>query len=209
MNEYVSSVTERGIWAIDVRPEWEAAQYKFGLCPVTRNLIRRFLLLEQEEPNEARSAEVAPSPAGMSSSPGIPEVFLSFASEDLPLAQQVFTFLRRSGRQVFFSHETLNQTNFGDAIDNALAAAKSLVVVGTESERFFKPWVRYEWQSFHNDILSRRKPWETPLITLAAKPADRNALPRPLAFREVVECDPTSPSPAIQRVHSLLARSAQ
>ncbi|MGD0770170.1 MAG: toll/interleukin-1 receptor domain-containing protein [Tepidisphaeraceae bacterium] len=203
VSEYLADVTTREVWETDVRPEWEATTCKYGLCPVTRNLIRRFLLLEQEGSNEARSTDAAPSLAGTPTLPGRQEVFLSFASEALPLAQQLFSFLQDSGRQVFFSDETLHQANFGDAVDNGLKAAKSLVVVGTETEHFFKPWVRYEWQSFHNDILARRKPWETPLVTLAVKP-DRNALPRPLVFREVVPCDPESPVPSFRKVLSML-----
>jgi len=146
--------------------------------------------------------------AGTTAAAGTPEVFLSFASEDLPLAQQVFSFLQNSGRKVFFSSESLRQANFGDAIDDALKSAKSLVVIGTETERFYKPWVRYEWQSFHNDILAGRKPWKTPLVTLAAKP-DHDSLPRPLVFREVVACDPTSPVSSLNKVHDLLGQLPQ
>src|SRR5262249_13567355 len=136
INEYLVDVTERSVWAIDVRPEWDSTPCKFGLCPVTKNLIRRFLLLEHDESVESRSNNPAPTLAGTSTSPGAPEIFLSFASEDLPLADQVFSFLDKAGRKVFFSNETLHQANFGDAVDNALKAAKSLVVVGTETERF-------------------------------------------------------------------------
>ena len=181
VSEYLADVFERRVWAMDVHPEYETTECKFGLCPVTRNLIRRFLLLD-EELGETFASNTAPPDAGSSVSPRKPEVFLSFASEDLPLAQQVFSSLQDSGGHIFFSQEILYQASFGDAIDTALREAKSLVVVGTETEHFFKPWVRYEWQSFHNDILCGRKPWDTPLVTLAVKP-DRDALPRPLVFR--------------------------
>jgi len=206
VNEYLDDVFGRGVWAMDVRPEYEATECKFGLCPVTRNLIRRFLTLEDEGSREKPSASAAPSLPQHSTSPTQPEVFLSFASEDLALAQRVFSFLQGSGYQVFFSQETLHQANLGDAIDAALKAARSLVVVGTESDHFFKPWVRYEWQSFHNDILAGRKPWDTPLVTLAAKP-DRDVLPRPLVFREIVACDPASPEPSLNKLDVLLNRS--
>lgn len=203
VGEYIDDVTNRGVWARDVLPEWESATCKFGLCPVTRNVIRRFLLMEQDETSsveERRSEKVEP-PVSQA-----PDVFLSFASEDLPLAEQVYSFLQKTGREVFFSNETLHQANFSDAVDDALRVAKSLVVVGTQTERFYKPWVRYEWQSFHNDILAGRKPWETPLVTLAELP-DKSLLPRPLVFREVVKCDPSSPASSFQKLDSVLGQT--
>jgi hypothetical protein len=207
VGEYLVDVVARrvwamGVWAMDIQAEYEATQCKFGLCPVTRNLIRRFLLLEEEFEETVTPAF---TPASLPDSLQKTDVFLSFASEAMPLAQQVFVALQRAGHQVFFSQETLHQANFADAIDTALSAAKSLVVVGTETEHFFKPWVRYEWQSFHNDIMGGRKPWDTPFITFAAKP-DRDALPRPLVFREIVACDPTALAPSLQRLHDLLGQ---
>jgi hypothetical protein len=187
---YLEDVTRRGVWAPDVREAYEAATCRFGLCPVTRNLIRRRLLLD--------GPEIVP-PA----SP--PDVFLSFASEALPLAERVHAFLGGGGHRVFFSQESLHEANFGEAIDRALQEARSLVVVGMRTEHFYKGWVQYEWRSFHNDILGGRKPSTAALVTLTEAPADLLTLPRPLTYREVVECDPQAPEPAFQRIGRLLA----
>lgn len=200
VDEYLADVFERGVWAKDVRPNYEATERKFGLCPVTRNLIRRFPLLEHEQTQLTGNAESMMPPT---TSPGKVDVFLSFASEDLPLAQQVFSFLKDDNRNVFFSEETAHQANFGDAIDVALCEADSLVVVGTQTDHFFKPWVRYEWQSFHNDIMGRRKPWDTPLITLAAN-CEQDRMPRPLLFREILPYSPESPTESFHKLRALL-----
>lgn len=181
VNEYLNYVTKQGIRTVESRLEWEKCQRKFGLCPVTRNLIRRYLLYEDKNPS------IIPSKPTLIENQPLPfEVFLSFPSEDLDLASKVFSHLRDKGYQVFFSNETLHKANFADEIDNALRAARSLVIVASETDRFYKNWVRYEWQSFHNDILANRKPWETPFITFTAKP-DKTSLPRPLVFRQIID----------------------
>lgn len=192
VGEYLESLESRGVWAKYTRPEWEAAEPKFGLCPVTDTLIRRYL----------GQVYLEPQPDGVPGS--TPDVFLSFSSEDLDLARRVFDFLQTSGRRVFFSDETLHHANFADAIDEALTAARALVVVGSRADHFFKPWVRYEWQSFHNDILGGRKPWNTPLVTMTAN-TDLNTLPRPLAFRQVLACDPALPEPTLKKLVVLLS----
>jgi hypothetical protein len=189
VNEYLDGVFIREVWAKDVKPDYETTLQKFGLCPVTRNLIRRFLLLED------RTLPLQGSQ---------PDVFLSFASEDIAFASQVHSFLRSCGNDVFFSEESVHESNFGDAIDRALKSAKSMVVVGTETRHFFKPWVRYEWQSFHNDILAGRKPWNTSLVTLAVNP-DHDALPRALVFRRVIAHDPATPDVSFQKLGDTLA----
>jgi hypothetical protein len=191
--EYVEDVDRQRIFASPVRPSWESKQTRFGLCPVTDTVIRRHRSLEHE--SSLSLAQRVP--------PKTTEIFLSFCTEDREFAQRVFGSLNARGRRVFFSDQTLHQSNFSDAIDDALKAARALVVVGTQPAHFFKPWVRFEWQSFHNDILGGRKPWITPLITvLGGNQID--ALPRPLAFRQVLTCDPKSPEVALQKLASLL-----
>jgi hypothetical protein len=196
VSKYFDYVIKHGIRELDVHQQWAASPYKFVLCPVTRNLIRRYLLIEHENYPD-NSPYVTDSSASI-------EVFLSYASEDLPLAQKVYSYLQNSGRNVFFSNETIHQADFGDAVDKALQTAKSLVVVGTETDRFFKPWVRYEWQSFHNDILAKRKPWHTPLITFTAKP-DKNSLPRPLVFRQIIDYEEKSFDESLHKLNSMLS----
>ena len=96
------------------------------------------------------------------------DVFLSFKNlmpngaptRDSQLAQLLFECLSSRGLSVFFSAvslERLGVSAYKRAIDDALEAAKTLVVVGTSSEHLNSEWVRYEWDGFLNDILSGNK----------------------------------------------------
>ena len=197
--EYLDDVERRGVRAAGARSDWETANSRFALCPVAETVVKRYLRSEHNG-----KAFLSP-PATVRDSP---EVFLSFCSEDRELAKRVFEFVRSKERRVFFSDETLNHANFSDAIDDALRSARAMVVVGTQVEHFFKPWVRYEWQSFHNDILCGRKPWNTPLVTVMANP-NVSELPRPLAFRQVLSFDPASPQLTMQKLEALLTRGRE
>ena len=62
------------------------------------------------------------------------DVFISFASEDQELAREIHDILQASGRHpVFFSPESIRESDFTDSILNALDQAKNLVVVGSKS----------------------------------------------------------------------------
>ena len=192
VNDYLHDITRGKVISSDVLADYKRIKEKFGLCPVTRNVIKRYLLMEDRAPVSA-SSRTADSY----------DIFLSFSSEDRNLARKVFTFLRRAGSRVFFSDETLHHTNFASAVDQALEVARAFVVVGTRLDRLQKPWVQYEWMSFHNDILSGRKPGNTPLLTLVSN-VDPHAFPRPLCFRQVITCDPIRPEPALRQLRTFL-----
>lgn len=101
--------------------------------------------------------------------PGDPEVFISFKNldpdgkptRDSELAKDIYDFLSAQGLRVFFSNvslEKLGVAAYKKAIDSALDSAKVLIAVGISGENLDSQWVRYEWDSFLNDILSRVKP---------------------------------------------------
>jgi len=190
VKEYLTHIIKQGIRTLESSKEWETLPCKYCLCPVTRNLIRRYLIDPKSfiDPEESK-----------------PDVFLSFASEDQEIAERVFSYLQNSGHKVFFSNETLRHSNFGDEIDNALKDSRSLVLVGTETNRFYKPYVRFEWQSFHNDILSGRKPWKTPFVTFTTNP-DMNSLPRPLLYRQIIDYTQGSFDDSLKKLNDLLTK---
>jgi hypothetical protein len=197
VREYLANVIKQGIRTLESCRDWKILKYKYGLCPVTRNLIRRYLLMEPEK------TPVQPLPFEDKNLPLKTDVFLSFASEDLVLAKKVYSYLENSGHKVFFSNETLHHSNFGDEIDNALRSARSLVLIGTETDRFYKPYVRFEWQSFHNDILAGRKPWKAPFITFTTNP-DMNSLPLPLVNRQIIDYSKKSWDESLRELNHLL-----
>jgi hypothetical protein len=97
------------------------------------------------------------------------DVFISFknldengaSTRDATLAKQVYGKLNSEGLSVFISSESLAELGVSDykkAIDSALDAASVLVAVGTTAGNLKSEWVRYEWDGFQMDILSRVKP---------------------------------------------------
>lgn len=97
------------------------------------------------------------------------QVFISYKYSDsngLPtrdseLAGLVYSHLKARNIEAFISHESLRQLGVGAykrAIDKALDSSQILVAVGTSHEYLDSQWVRYEWDSFFNDILSDIKP---------------------------------------------------
>ncbi len=97
------------------------------------------------------------------------EVFISFKNllpdgtptRDSVLAREVYDYLSEKGFSVFLSNvslERLGISAYKKAIDDALDVAQILVAVGTSRENLEWRWVRYEWDSFFNDILSGVKP---------------------------------------------------
>src|SRR5205823_1174907 len=102
VQHYLHSIQKQNIWAPDVLREYLRAKRTFGLCPVTRNVVKRYLLTESDvEPSRK------PPPESKN-----PDVFLSFPSEDRRLARKLIEYLRARGRRVFFSEETMYHPNF-------------------------------------------------------------------------------------------------
>lgn len=121
-------------------------------------------------------------------------VFVSFKNlaprgqetRDCQIAKKVTQFLRKRGVSVFFSLDTLEQIGtsaYKKVIDDALDAAKILVVVGTSQDHLESGWVRYEWDGFLNDILSGVKP-KGEIFTLIEGVAPQD-LPRGLRQHQV------------------------
>ena len=119
---------------------------RFELCPVTRNIIRRYLRQIKDVEKHVDVDNAARY-----------DVFLSFGSEDRQLARQVYDSLNQPGqRQVFFSDASTDQGPFARQIDLALDQSWAFVAVAGHVDRFYKSWVQYEWETFHNDILSAK-----------------------------------------------------
>jgi len=97
------------------------------------------------------------------------QVFLSFKNlddhgrptEDRTLATTIAARLREQGLNVFFSPETLREhgtSAFKRAIEDALDQCQILIAIGTSAENLASEWVRWEWDGFSQDIVSRIKP---------------------------------------------------
>ena len=146
-----------------------------GLCPVTRNVVRRFRqLVDWSEPADGAKGR----PEG-----GNYDVFLSFGSPDLKFARRVHEGLvRGTGSKVFFSDALVNHGPFGEEVDRALDGASAFVAVASRPEHLRRPWVRYEWGSFHNDVMARGEPEKAPYLAFVDG-VSPDSLPRPFRWR--------------------------
>ena len=163
-------------WGVE---ECAQAQRRFGLCPVTKRIIARYLSLHTTTP-----------PKSM----GDCELFISFAGEDLEDARRVRQFYldRNPKRPVFFSEENKHQASFLHAIDDALDRATNLIVVATQPAFFRKQWVQYEWERFLCDILNGHKDPKAKLVSFIGGIEPRE-LPGPFRSRQYVLFDPKNP----------------
>lgn len=190
VDDFFNYLGREGLKDVNVRQNWEQAPVKFDLCPVSKNIIRRYMYMNplHQEPEAVDQ----------------PDVFLSFASEDYETALEVYRYLTEAGKKVFFSKESLHISNFGEAIDEAIYDSKALVVVGSDSDSLFKPWVRYECLAFLNHIRAGRKPWESPIVTIVNKPADRSSLPKALLNYKIIEYDPEKKPRSFKDLHQVV-----
>jgi hypothetical protein len=102
-------------------------------------------------------------------------------SRDLSIAENIYASLSERGVRVFFSPRSLELTGvsaFKAAIDDALEQSDVLIVIGTSLVHLESRWVRYEWESFHNEILSGNKP--TARIFVLVEGLQPKDLPRSL-----------------------------
>lgn len=98
------------------------------------------------------------------------DVFISCKSEDYIYAEQVYNYLKQKGFLVFLSSkelERMKDSEYMDAISDALDSAYHLIVFSTSKENVVSKWVKFEWSTFLNEILSGRK--EGQILTILRK----------------------------------------
>lgn len=129
------------------------------------------------------------------------DVFISFKNldeggqptRDAALARSVFDHLVARNLRVFLSSITLERqgvSSYKKAIDQALDGAQVLVAVGTSSAHLNAEWVRYEWDSFFNDVLSGVKP--TGQVFVYVDGVVSRELPRSLRQSQMIAHGPGS-----------------
>ena len=143
------------------------------------------------------------------------QVFISFKNndsngqhtKDYHMAYALYTHLVNKGVKVFFSEETLEKLGDSDykaAIDKALDVVSVLVVVGTSAENLNSKWVKYEWDSFHQDILSDYKEGE---IFSYLADLDIHTLPRSLRSLQAVQHNEEDPNISIAKLYNFIKNS--
>lgn len=143
------------------------------------------------------------------------QVFISFKNtgsdgthtKDYHMAYALYTHLINKGIKVFFSEETLEKLGESDykaAIEEALDVVSVLVVVGTSAENLNSKWVKYEWDSFHQDILSDYKDGE---IFSYLADIDIHTLPRSLRSLQAVQHNEDDPKLSISKLYNFIKNS--
>ena len=118
------------------------------------------------------------------------DVFLSFKSEDVTIARTIYEFLTRNGKMVFFSKETLprlGESEYKDAIFEAIDHSKHMIVVGSDPDYLKTPWVKREWDAFDNELLEERKDGNLLLVLSDSAATDKGKLPTQLRKYEIVK----------------------
>lgn len=82
-------------------------------------------------------------------------------TKDRKIAFELWEYLEKRGFRVFFSDvslECMGVSEYTTTIDDALDLVQVLVVVCSSRAHVDSRWVKYEWESFLNDIRSGNKP---------------------------------------------------
>ena len=88
------------------------------------------------------------------------DVFISCKREDYPIAERLYRYLKDNGFYVFLSSmelRRLKDSEYMDAISEAIDSAYHLIVLGSSKENIMSKWVKFEWATFLNEQLSGRK----------------------------------------------------
>ncbi len=118
------------------------------------------------------------------------DVFLSFKSEDEILAKKVYDYLTQSGKEVFYSKETLprlGESEYEEMIFEALDRSRHMVLIGSNPDYLKTAWVKDEWSTFNNEIREGRKKGNLVLLLADDIVGDKGRLPGQLRQREIVK----------------------
>jgi hypothetical protein len=170
---FLQEKKRNGLWPDIERQQLEdAGEDRFDLCPASRNIIRRCMGLTYRGPVPQDKVDV----------------FLSFASEDQDLAQDIRDWLVENGRNpVFFSPESIRESDFTNQIFTALEQANNLVVVGTRIDHLLKNWVNYEYTSFFRKKM-REQGSTRQIVTVLSDLPKGASPPAPLSDYQILSC---------------------
>lgn len=146
-----------------IKKAHDAEPHKYKLCPVTRQLVQRYIsTLKQTRIDEY-------------------DIFISFSSKDRDFARILFNYLQRHlNKRIFFDEKTLHSGDISRQIDRALESAGLLIVVGSSIENITEPYVEYEWRAFHVLRLSDRDSLKNKKIVPYLISVEPKKLPLPL-----------------------------
>lgn len=141
------------------------------------------------------------------------EAFISFKNsdkmgnptQDSAIAEQLYKALCERGIATFFSNVRLlefGEAAYKEAIEKALDDAKVLIVIGSKLEYIESGWPKYEWNSFHEDILAKDKP-EGSIVPYLGK-IERSTRPRALRNYQTFEIGVNTIAEVVDFVYNIL-----
>ncbi len=120
-------------------------------------------------------------------------VFISYKNsdggiitEDAHIAESLYKKLEQNHIPTFYSNVTLHElgeSHYKEAIEDALDSAVILLLIGTKVDYIQSKWVKYEWDSFHEEILADAKE-NAIIIPYLSETIGRNEKPRALRNME-------------------------
>jgi hypothetical protein len=112
------------------------------------------------------------------------DVFISYKSEDKNMAIELYDFLQNNELSAFYAKKTINDAEFKKIIDEALDNSQSLIVIASKVEYLTSEYVRYEWDTFSNNILiTKRK--GSQVLTILPDEININDIPFNLRNRHI------------------------
>lgn len=118
------------------------------------------------------------------------DVFLCKNSQDVNIAKEICKFLESNELSCFLSERDCphsGQPNYYQTIDEALDNSTNLIVICSKPSLLNSEWVKHEWQSFSNELLSSKGKGN--LITIITRSVSRNDLPYTLRNLELIFYD--------------------
>jgi hypothetical protein len=115
------------------------------------------------------------------------DVFLSYKSADIELAEELFQYLQSRNLVVFLSSESLPKLGNADyrkAIDHALDQCRHMIVIGSRVEYFSSSWVEAEWGFYINEKRGGRKKGN--ILTVVTSDIGIEELPASLRYYQVI-----------------------
>jgi hypothetical protein len=187
-------------WAKEFDPMPE--ENRFNLCPITRELLNKYSRWNEIQTEIDKQAEITTPSKGF-------QLFISYKSEDEDIAIRLYDKFDSMGIRAFCSTKSLpslGESEYGRQIMQALEQASVLVVVATKSEFLDTEWVRFEWNSFRNEIWSKRKKGNPMVFTFTNNIAIAEM---PYGLRDVtnIPFDRNAAYPAIEHLVSFIEKS--
>jgi hypothetical protein len=111
------------------------------------------------------------------------DVFISYKNEDGKIASELYDFLLGNGLSAFLADRTINEADYAKMIDDGIENSKNLIVIASQAKYLTTKWVKHEWQTFNNEVLSGRKDGQ--LLTIIDDDIDTGELPLTLRNLQV------------------------